>query len=336
MQCLHMSEIISHIFAAQLMSDIMKSPISRFLKYQNFVVLDGALATELEQEGADLNDDLWSAKILMQNPELIYNVHRKYLEAGADIITTASYQATFEGYSKIGIDRKGIETLFRRSVRLAEAARKDFWEQQENRVGHLPPLIAASIGPYGAFLADGAEYTGAYGKTVEELKSFHKERAELLASTNADLLLFETIPSVLETQALVELTEELNKPSVLSFTCRDDQTLWDGTSVKALLPLLESAKKVVALGFNCTAPHYISNLIKILTTTIQKKSIWVYPNSGERWDGTQKCWLPDKEGKNWLDWVEEWLALGANCIGGCCRTRPEDIQQLRSKIVIKE
>ncbi len=161
---------------------MIENPFERFLGDGGVVILDGALATELEQRGANLNDALWSARILLEDPDLIRQVHYDYLVAGADVITTASYQATFEGFARRGLDHEQAAELMRLSVRLALEARDAFWAEPANRAGRVRPLVAASVGPYGAYLADGSEYRGDYGLSVAELMDFHRPRMAVLAA----------------------------------------------------------------------------------------------------------------------------------------------------------
>ena len=128
---------------------------------------DGGLATELEARGHDLSDDLWSARLLAEAPAEIVAVHEAFYRAGAHIATTASYQASFEGFGRRGIDRADAARLMRRSVELAKSARDTL---------ATPAWVAASVGPYGAMLAHGEEYTGRYGLSVAELTAWHRPR----------------------------------------------------------------------------------------------------------------------------------------------------------------
>jgi homocysteine S-methyltransferase len=184
------------------------NPLQPFLDKQGFVMLDGALATELERHGADLDDDLWSAKTLIEAPEMICEVSHSYLLAGADVIATASYQASFEGFEKAGVGHDQAGSLMQLSVDLALLARENFWSVTENRRFRLKPLVAASIGPYGACLADGSEYHGNYALGKQELIDFHRPRMAELVKSDADILAFETIPSRLEAQALIWIASE--------------------------------------------------------------------------------------------------------------------------------
>ena len=299
------------------------NPIEKRLRKKRVLILDGAFASELERRGLCLADELWSARALLDYPELVRAVHLDYLRAGAEIITTASYQATLEGFCRKGAAREKAAELIRRSVRLAREAAALY--QSENPAA-APPLIAASLGPYGACLADGSEYRGGYGLTKEELRLFHRERLRLLAEAHPDIIAFETLPSLLEAEALVE--ELRTHPQLscwLSFSCRDGRRISDGTPLALCAARLAAAPQVAALGVNCTAPEFITPLIRQIRQET-KKPVIVYPNSGETYDTESGRWhgarLP------LAVCAAAWQEAGACIIGGCCRTRPEDIAAL--------
>ena len=311
---------------------IKKSPIHPFLEKQGFLILDGALATELEARGADLRHALWSAKILMEQPELIRLVHLDYFRAGADVATTASYQATVPGLCHYGLSRKEACRLLQISVELAQQAREDFITTNESH-DRLTPLIAASIGPYGAYLADGSEYRGHYGKTVEQVVDFHRPRLEALLEAGPDLLAFETIPNRLEGEALLQLLADY--PEVwawISFSAKNGAQISEGQFFSDIVALVEDSPQIVAVGINCTAPRHIEPLLQVAVACTEKPLV-VYPNSGEGWNAEQKCWLPTLAEKSLMEGAERWYSAGARLIGGCCRTRPADIQRLREKLV---
>jgi homocysteine S-methyltransferase len=294
-----------------------------------FLILDGGMATELERRGAVLDDFLWSAKILAEQPELIRQVHLDYFLAGADVATTSSYQATFEGFARCGLSRKEAEILFRRSVELAREARDIFWDDSANRVGRVRPLVAASVGPYGAFLADGSEYRGDYGLTLSELMDFHRPRMEALIDSNPDLLAFETVPCQLEGEALLRSLEEF--PGInawLSFSCRDEAHVCHGETLSDCASMTGDHPQIVAVGVNCTPPHFVEALLRSARPFTQKPLL-CYPNSGEKWDPTHHCWLQDGLPVDFGELAARWYDAGARLIGGCCRTGPEDIARIR-------
>ncbi len=279
------------------------------------VLLDGGLATELEARGHDLSDPLWSARLLADAPQEIVAVHAAYFRAGAMIATTASYQASFEGFAARGISRSDTAGLLRRSVELAKAAR-----DEAGVAGH----VAASVGPYGAALADGSEYRGRYGISVRQLEDWHRPRLEVLADADADVLGVETIPDVDEAEALVNLVRSLGVPAWLSYTIdgahtRAGQPLADAFAVAAGVP------EIVAVGVNCCAPDDVLPTIEIAAAI--GKPVIVYPNSGEHWDALRHNWTGPSRFSAPL--AARWLAAGARIVGGCCRVRPTDIAAVR-------
>jgi homocysteine S-methyltransferase len=302
------------------------NPIAPLLDRQGFVVLDGGLATEMERHGADLDDDLWSAKMLNEAPELIRRVHGDFLGAGADIIATATYQASFEGFARKGIDRARAEALMRLGVDLAVLAREAFWSDTRNHVARQRPLVAASIGPYGASLHDGSEYHGNYDIGIPELTAFHRERLDVLADAGADLLAFETIPSRAEAEVLLELLERYpGCHAWLSFSCRDNENVCHGERFAECAALADQSDRLVAVGINCTAPRHITPLLESAVSL--RTPLAVYPNSGETWSAQRQEW--DGESCSRFP-VAEWYDAGARLIGGCCRTTSGNIKEMRS------
>lgn len=284
------------------------------------LVLDGGLSTHLEALGADLGDALWSARLLLEDPALIRRVHADYFAAGADVATTASYQASLPGFRRRGLTVAESERLIRLSVELAAQARDE----------HGGGLVAASVGPYGAYLANGAEYTGDYDLDEEGLLAWHRPRWEILASSGADLLACETIPSHAEARALARLLAET--PGVkawVSFSCRDASHISDGTPIGRVAALFTGNPQVVALGVNCTAPRHIPGLITALRGGLP---IVVYPNSGETWDAEHHRWLGEAEPVGYGRAARSWQEAGASLIGGCCRTTPDHIRQVRAHL----
>jgi homocysteine S-methyltransferase len=309
-------------------------PLATLLDAQSVVILDGGLATELEARGLDLKDELWSAKVLIEEPDSIRQVHLDYLIAGADCVASASYQATIEGFARRGLNRDEAIGLLQRSVDLALEARAAFWSLPENRGGRLKPLVAASVGPYGAYLADGSEFRGDYDLEESALVDFHSERWDLLASSGADLLACETIPSLDEARALRRLLEETpDRQAWFSFSCRDELRISDGTPLSQVAAELDDCPQIVALGINCTAPRLISELIRA-AVSVTTKPIAVYPNAGEDWDATTKTWVPAaQDSPSLATSCQEWADLGARLIGGCCRTGPDDIRLARHALL---
>ena len=296
-----------------------------FFANRPLLILDGALATELERRGANLADPLWSAKLLIEQPDLIRQVHLDYFRAGADVATTASYQATFESFARRGFDAAAAAGLMADSVRLAVEARDAFWSAPAHRVGRVRPLVAASVGPYGAMLADGSEYRGNYGLSEAQLMDFHRPRLAVLVQSGADLLACETIPCLAEARALARLLGEF--PGVaawISFSCRDGLHNSQGERLSDCVAALDGYAPIVAIGVNCTAPEYIDALVE-QATAHTAKPVLVYPNSGEQYDATHKQWHGNPSASHFAEQARGWHARGARLIGGCCRTSPDDI-----------
>jgi homocysteine S-methyltransferase len=301
------------------------NPIETILNQQPALVIDGALATELERRGYNLKDDLWSAKILLEQPEAIKQLHFDYFKAGADCAITASYQATIQGYVRRGLNEGEAVDLIKKSVRLAIAARDEFWADESSRIGRLKPFIAASVGPYGAFLANGEEYVGNYGLSQNELMDFHRPRMRALVEAGADILACETIPSLIEAQALVKLLKEFpHTHAWISFSARDEKHISEGQPFADCVRALEGNPQFAAIGINCTSPKYIPALIREGKKQTDKP-ILVYPNLGERYDASKNDWDGHAEVESFGEEARVWYEAGARLIGGCCRTTPEDI-----------
>ncbi|RAV00817.1 homocysteine S-methyltransferase [Mycobacterium colombiense] len=280
------------------------------------MLLDGGLATELEARGHDLSDSLWSARLLADAPQDIVAVHAAYFRAGAVIATTASYQASFDGFAARGFDRGETAGLLRRSVALARAARDD--------AGVDGLLVAASIGPYGAALADGSEYRGRYGLSVAALARWHRPRLEVLAAAGADVLACETVPDVDEARALVDLVRAVGVPAWLSYTIDGDRTR-AGQPLGEAFAVATGVDEVVAIGVNCCAPQDVLPAIAHAAPT--GKPVIVYPNSGERWDALRRKWIGPSRFNT--DLAAQWIAAGARIVGGCCRVGPGEIAAIR-------
>ncbi|MFI6882194.1 homocysteine S-methyltransferase [Streptosporangium canum] len=279
------------------------------------VILDGGLATHLEALGADLRDELWSAKLLLENPSVIRQAHLDYFAAGAEVATTASYQASIPAFVRRGLSASEAEKLIVLSVRLAAEARDS----------HGTGTVAASVGPYGAYLANGAEYTGDYDLDEDGLTDWHRDRWHILAGSGADLLACETIPSYAEARALGRLLAETpGTRAWVSFSCRDGEHISDGTPLKEAAALFAGDPQVIAVGVNCTAPRHIPSLIG----RIEGKPVMVYPNSGETWDAANHRWLGLADPAEFGAAAAGWHAAGSAFVGGCCRTTPEHIRQI--------
>lgn len=289
------------------------------------LVLDGGMSNQLHAAGHDLSDELWSARLLVEHPEAITEAHLAYYEAGASVAITASYQATFEGFGKRGIPHERSAELMALSVELAVDAAVEAGAKRGapggTADGTRPLLVAASVGPYGAMLADGSEYRGRYGLSVAELERFHRPRLEVLAAARPDVLALETIPDTDEAEALLRAIRGLDVPAWLSYTVAGDRTR-AGQPLEEAFALAADAEEVVAVGVNCCSPDDVDGAIET-AVRVTGKPVVVYPNSGEVWDATARVWT----GRSTFTTaqVEAWRTAGARLIGGCCRVGPEAI-----------
>ncbi len=299
--------------------------IEERLARQDVIVLDGAFATELEARGFSVNDALWSAKALFERPDLVREVHLDYLRAGADVVTSASYQATVAGFMKRGFSAEEAAALIMKSVHLAQEARDLYLAEREGD-GNTP-LVAASVGPYGAYLADGSEYRGDYDIDEDTLVAFHSGRLVLLASAQPDLLACETLPCLVEARAIVRVLREreIRIPAWFSFSCRDAAHISDGMEIAVCARWLDTVPEAAAIGLNCTAPQYVESLIGEIRRETTKPIV-VYPNSGETYDASDKSWHGAAEDFGTI--ARRWRTAGARLIGGCCRTTPREIADI--------
>lgn len=283
------------------------------------VLLDGGLSNQLEAQGCDLSDALWSARLLSDAPQQIEAAHAAYARAGAQVLITASYQATFEGFARRGIGRGRAAELMAGSVESARRAGavtgRELW-------------VAASVGPYGAMLADGSEYRGRYGLTVRELERFHRPRAETLAEAGPDVMALETVPDIDEAEALLRAVEGLGVPVWLSYSVAGDRTR-AGQPLAEAFALAAGIDQVVAVGVNCCEPADADRAVEVAAAATGKPVV-VYPNSGEEWDADGRAWT----GRGTFEpgRVRDWRRAGARLVGGCCRVGPSGIAALAERL----
>ena len=302
------------------------NPIKPILEQKKHMIIDGALASELQRRGCDLNDSLWSAKVLIEQPELIQQVHYDYFVAGADCAITASYQATPMGFAQKGIELEESIKLIKTSVKLAQQAKMQYLNdiKQDKAL-----LIAGSVGPYGAYLANGSEYTGDYQLSESEFIAFHKDRVTALIDAGVDILACETMPSFLEIKALAKLIQQFPMVNCwFSLTLKDQQHISDGTPLTEVIEYLNSIEQIVSVGINCIALEKVTPALEVLSKLTSKPLI-VYPNSGEQYDPTTKQWHKNHHHNcTFANQLDTWIKLGAKLIGGCCQTTPEDIVEI--------
>jgi homocysteine S-methyltransferase len=289
------------------------------------VVLDGGLATVLEARGHDLSDRLWSARLLVTDPDEIEAVHLDYFRAGARVATTASYQATVPGFEAAGLDRGAALAAIRRSAELARRARDRY--AAESGVPASELLVAGSVGPYGAMLADGSEYRGDYDPGPAVLREVHAPRMDALLEAGVDLLAMETIPTLTEAEVLVYLLASFGAHGWLSYQCRDATTTAAGEPVEAAFAVAADAPGVLAVGVNCLAPRHVPALLAAAAEATGLPTV-AYPNGGDTWDPLDRRWLPSDGDAFDPHSVAGWASLGAGWLGGCCGTGPADIAAL--------
>ncbi|MFG2966400.1 homocysteine S-methyltransferase [Streptomyces sp. NPDC048288] len=281
------------------------------------VVLDGGMSNQLASAGHDLSDELWSARLLADRPDAVGDAHLAYFRAGADVAITASYQATFEGFARRGIGPEEAARLLALSVELGRDAVRRARDE-----GIVRPLwVAASVGPYGAMLADGSEYRGRYGVSVDELERFHRPRIEVLAGAGPDVLALETVPDADEAAALLRAVRGLGVPAWLSYSVAGGRTR-AGQPLEEAFALAADVDEVIAVGVNCCAPQDVEFAVET-AVRVTGKPVVVYPNSGEVWDAEVRAWT----GRSTFtaEQVAGWRKAGARLIGGCCRVGPEGI-----------
>jgi homocysteine S-methyltransferase len=280
--------------------------------FTSTTLLDGGFSTALEELGNTLNTSLWSGELLKSHPDQVRAAHKLFTDAGAEVLITSSYQITYPGCAKQGWSKDEVDQALQASTELAR----------------FPGVkVAASVGPYGAYLADGSEYRGNYGLTKAELKDFHRERLAALIATKPNLLAVETIPELTEADAIIELISEISPlmPFWISFSCKSESELSSGEKFADAVALVNSAPSAVAVGINCTKPGYIAPLLQSATSSIPYV---VYPNSGREWDATAKVWLGPVNSTFEVTDIQAWKELGASVIGGCCGVSPKDIAEL--------
>ncbi len=282
--------------------------------FDEVTLLDGGFSTALEQLGNTLKTSLWSGELLKSHPDQVSAAHQLFVDAGAQVLISSSYQITYQGCIAHGWTKEEVDAAIIASTELAR----------------FPSVkVAASIGPYGAYLADGSEYRGNYGLSKDELKDFHRDRLRALIATQPDLLAVETIPELTEAQSIIELIEEIDPtmPFWVSFSCKSESELSSGEKFADAVALVNSANSAIAVGVNCTKPGFIEPLLKSAKSVIPYV---VYPNSGREWDSINKEWLgPVKTSFERSD-IQAWISLGATFIGGCCGVSPKDISDLKA------
>lgn len=289
-----------------------------------FLFIDGGLSTELEALGEDLNSVLWSAYALLKNPDAIYKAHKNYFDAGANVAITSTYQASLEGFQNCGVSFNQAKKLMRLSIELADQARRDFLNGNPNAKAY----VAASIGPFGAFLADGSEYRGGYSVSADKIRKFHSSRIESIqdVAEKFDFWAVETLPGLEEALLVADLLGEDSHPAWFSFTLRDQGHIAEGRALAEVVSELDKHDTVAAIGVNCCHPGWVEPALNTISEHTSKPLL-AYPNSGGDYDPSTKVWVRSKE----LEFdVASWIATGARLIGGCCQTSSKSLKPLYS------
>ncbi len=293
----------------------------QWINEQDIVILDGSMSRLLEEQGLEINHRLWTALALVEQPEAIYQVHKQYFDAGANVAITASYQATVKSFEDVGYSEKQAIAYIERSVTLAKKAKQD-------SKGGQAKWIAGSIGPYGAYLSDGAEYTGAYQISDYELKDFHEERIKALIASGVDVLAIETIPRLDELRVILNIIAVINFPVWVSISLKDTAHLANGDSLADFQQLVEQDQNVIAYGINCVSPQLVAPVIENLSVAATKPLV-AYPNSGAIFDAVTKTWSEEISVEQVFSTDARcWHQKGAKLIGGCCCSTEHDIARL--------
>jgi homocysteine S-methyltransferase len=278
-----------------------------------FTVVDGGLSTALEELGHHLDGALWTAQAVIDRPELIVAAHRRFVEAGADVVITSSYQASVDGFVRAGLDAAAARAALASTTELARRSGARF--------------VAASVGPFGAYLADGSEYRGTYAASWDEVRAYHRGKLEVLADTGADVIGVETIPTLTEAEIVLDELARLGSPPAwLTFTCADAARTCGGEPLADVIAAVERAPSLVAVGVNCTDPRYVTPLLVAARAAIDLPFV-VYPNHGRAWDAEAKCWIGDGDA-DLAERAQEWVALGARLIGGCCGVGADGVRAI--------
>lgn len=283
-----------------------------------FTVIDGGLSTALELLGADISGVLWTAQTVIDDPALLEQAHRSFVEAGADIIATASYQCGTKQFEAIGLSNKEARDALASMTTIARRA-----------VEGTSVSVAASVGPFGASLANGSEYNGRYGVEWQLVEDYHREKLAILVDSGADLIAIETIPLADEALLIAEILEELGAPPAwFSFGFADESQTYGLDSVDKAVLSIAGYADLVAIGMNCTHPRYVDSLLQSMSELVSGIPLIVYPNHGREWDAVARCWTGDSISISSVETVRRWVDLGARFIGGCCGIGPEDIAHL--------
>lgn len=290
------------------------------------VLVDGGLSTQLTRLGQDISGNLWTGRALLADPSAVVRAHADYIDAGADVVITASYQISRQGFVEAGLTERDADAAMIASVAAARSAAV---------ASDRTVRVAASVGPYGAILHDGSEYRGNYGRSRQQLTDFHRERLDVLLETQPDLLAIETIPDVREAEALSDVLADVPMPAWLTFSAADGSHTCAGQAIEEAVAVAESIPSVVATGINCTDPSAVSELVQRMRATTDLPIV-IYPNAGGTWDPLDGEWhggeVVDVAAAFPGELIRLWQSLGATAIGGCCGTDATTIRAIADSL----
>jgi homocysteine S-methyltransferase len=285
-------------------------------------LLDGSMSFPMEQLGYNLKNKLWTGMALISDPDIIKNIHKDYINAGADYISTSTYQVSYDRLKNMGYQSSEIKKVFQKSVDLVKEAIKESGSKKEIK-------IVGSFGPFASYDPNASEYVGTYNSTDDEIKNFHLNNINIIEETDLDIILYETIPCLREIKILSKVLSQTNKEIWISITCNENIKFRDGSSFKEACKIISQIEQITTLGINCFSPLLVEKALKELKKYSNKKTL-VYPNSGEKYNPKDKYWSGKNEFNNLM--IKNWLSLSPDIIGGCCRVGYDNIKKMREEI----
>ena len=285
-------------------------------------LLDGSMSFPLEQLGYNLKNKLWTGMALISDPDIIKNIHKDYINAGADYISTSTYQVSYDRLQNMGYQSSEIKKVFQKSVDLVKEAIKESRSKKEIK-------IVGSFGPFASYDPNASEYVGKYNSTDDEIKNFHLNNINIIEETDLDIILYETIPCLREIKILSKILSQTNKEIWISITCNENIEFRDGSSFKEACKIISQIDQITTMGINCFSPLLVEKALKKLKKYSNKKTL-VYPNSGEKYNPKDKYWSGKNEFNNLM--IKNWLSLSPDIIGGCCRVGYNNIKKMREEI----
>ena len=285
-------------------------------------LLDGSMSFPLEQLGYNLKNKLWTGMALISDPDIIKNIHKDYINAGADYISTSTYQVSYDRLQNMGYQSSDIKKVFQKSIDLVKEAIKESRSKKEIK-------IVGSFGPFASYDPNASEYVGKYNSSDDEIKNFHLNNINIIEETDLDIILYETIPCLREIEILSKVLSQTNKEIWISITCNENIEFRDGSSFKEACKIISQIEQITTMGINCFSPLLVEKALKELKKYSNKKTL-VYPNSGEKYNPKDKYWSGKNEFNNLM--IKNWLSLSPDIIGGCCRVGYNNIKKMREEI----